>query len=83
MNYNKRKKNEKKFQRWIEVDYGGGIYFFEVLGRNRWIARYNKEVDANERTIRFWQEIIDDKGNLNEIHEKYPVNNGHILIFKG
>jgi len=34
-------------------------------------------VDANETTLRFWQEIYDDQGNLVEVHEKYPVDKGH------
>jgi hypothetical protein len=39
--------------------------------------RYLKEVDAQETTVRFWQEIYDDQSNLVEIHEKYPVDKGH------
>lgn len=39
--------------------------------------RYLKEVDANESTLRFWQEIHDDTGKLVEIHEKFPVDKGH------
>jgi hypothetical protein len=40
-------------------------------------ARYLKEVDASETTIRFWQEIYDDQGKLVETHEKHPVDKGH------
>jgi len=36
-----------------------------------------KEVDAQETTIRFAQEIYDPRGRLTEIHEKYPVDLGH------
>ncbi len=37
-----------------------------------------KEVDEDERTEKFYQEIYDDEeGKLVEIHEKYPVNKGH------
>ncbi len=36
-----------------------------------------KEVDADEKTVRFWQEIYNDQGKLVEIHEKYPVDTGH------
>jgi hypothetical protein len=36
-----------------------------------------KEVDADENTVRFWQEIYNDQGKLVEIHEKYPVDKGH------
>jgi len=35
-----------------------------------------KEVDADEITVRFWQEIYDDQDKLVEIHEKYPVDKG-------
>jgi hypothetical protein len=35
-----------------------------------WLARYLKEVDADETTVRFWQEIYDDTGRLVEIHEE-------------
>ncbi len=42
-----------------------------------WLATYNKEVDAEEETIRFWQEIYDKEGRLVEIHEKYPLDKGH------
>jgi hypothetical protein len=48
-----------------------------VLGRLGWRARYLKEVDAQETTLLFWQEIYDDQGKLVEIHEKYPVDRGH------
>jgi len=44
------------------------------------VARYVKEVDANEETIRFFQEIYDDRGQLVEIHEKYPQDTGHRRI---
>lgn len=36
-----------------------------------------KEVNANEETTRFFQEIYDEKGVLSEIHEKFPVDKGH------
>jgi len=42
-----------------------------------WRARYCKDVDAQEATIRFWQEIFDDQGNLVEVHENFPVDQGH------
>jgi hypothetical protein len=38
---------------------------------------YLNEVNATEETVRFWQEIYDDSGRLVEIHQKYPVDNGH------
>lgn len=72
-----RTQNEKKFGNWDELPGGGRRYWLDVSGRLGWRARYLKEVDAEEITLRFWQEIYDDKGNLAEIHEKYPVDRGH------
>ncbi len=40
-------------------------------------SKYLKEVDIEEVTIRFWQEMYDDKNILREVHEKYPVDKGH------
>ena len=31
----------------------------------------------DDATLRFWQEIYDDQGRLVEIHEKYPLDEGH------
>lgn len=72
-----RPQNERKFGSWEELPNGGRLYWFEVAGRSGWKARYVKEVDADENTVRFWQEIYDDRGKLVEIHEKYPVDKGH------
>ena len=69
--------NECKFGHWEELAHGGRCYWFEVAGRRGWKARYVKEVDANENTVRFWQEIYNDQDTLVEIHEKYPVDTGH------
>ena len=55
-------------------------HFYEVQGRHSWLARYVKEVDVSERTIKFYQEIYDGDGQLVEIHEKYPVNKGHVRV---
>ena len=72
-----RTQNEKKFRSWDDLPGGGRIYRLDVHGRLGWRARYCKEVDASETTIRFWQEIYDEQGVLIEIHEKYPVDTGH------
>lgn len=72
-----RAQNEKKFGHWNELPGGGRRYWLDVPGRQGWIARYVKEVDASETTLRFWQEIYDDQGMLVEVHEKYPVDKGH------
>lgn len=72
-----RSQNEKKFDRWETLHNGGRRYRLEVPGKLGWLAIYFKEVDANEITVRFWQEIYDDSGNLVEIHEKFPMDKGH------
>lgn len=72
-----RSQNEKKFSGWEELPGGGRRYWIDVSGRQGWRARYLKEVDANEVTLRFWQEICDGQGRLTEIHEKYPIDKGH------
>jgi hypothetical protein len=72
-----RSHNEKKFGHWEELEDGGRRYSLEVAGRHGWMARYFKEVTADETTLRFWQEIYDDTLRLVEIHEKFPVDRGH------
>ena len=72
-----RAQNEKKFGRWEELPTGGRRYRLDVPGRLGWLARYLKEVDSLETTLRFWQEIYDDAGRLVETHEKFPVDKGH------
>jgi len=72
-----RPQNERKFGSWEALPNGGRRYWFEVAGRRGWKARYVKEVDADENTVRFWQEIYNDQGKLVEIHEKYPADKGH------
>jgi hypothetical protein len=75
-----RPQNERKFGHWEELSNSGRLYWFDVVGSYGWRARYLKEVDANETTLRFWQEIYDDQGLVVEIHEKYPVDTGHRRI---
>ena len=77
MNDVKRLKNEKEFDEWVETTDYGRIYSFEIAGKQGWKAKYLKEVDAEETTIKFWQEIYDEKNILKEIHIKYPVDRGH------
>ena len=72
-----REQNEAKFGRWDVLPGGGRDYYLDVPGKSGWRARYLKEVDANETTIRFWQEIYDEQGRLAEVHEKYPIDKGH------
>lgn len=73
----KRRQNERKFPQWEELPGGGRRYYYTVQGRSGWSARYVKEVDAEENTIRFYQEIYNDRGELMEVHHKYPVDTGH------
>lgn len=73
----KRRQNERKFGSWEERDDGGRRYWYDIEGHSGWRARYVKEVDDREATQRFYQEIYDEKGNLVEFHEKYPVDKGH------
>ena len=53
-------------------------YWFEIVGRSGGKARYVKEVDAEEVTVAFWQEICNNQGVMIELHEKYPLDKGHI-----
>jgi hypothetical protein len=69
--------NEKTFDLWEALPNGGRRYCLNVSGRSGWSALYFKEVDSNENTLRFWQEIRDNRGMLVEIHEKFPVDKGH------
>ena len=56
---------------------GGRKYWYEVDGRWGYKARYVKEVDRLEETLKFYQEIYNENGILVEIHEKYPINKRH------
>lgn len=80
MNVDKRKQNEKDFEFWRESISGGRVYWFDVIGRKGGKARYIKEVDSNEKTIAFRQEIFNKDGKMTEIHEKFPIDKGHIKL---
>lgn len=80
MDARKRQQNERKFGAWRDLPDGGRAYSFEVKGRSGWRARYVKEVDAEESTVRFYQEVFDADGRLREVHEKYPTDLGHQQI---
>ena len=41
-----------------------------------------KEVDANEVTVRLYQEIYDEMEKLVEVHHKYPIDRGHQKVEK-
>jgi hypothetical protein len=72
-----RAQNERKFKHWEELPNGGRQYIRDFGGRSGGRARYIKEVDLNERTVRFAQEIYDSSGRLIAVHEKFPVDLGH------
>ena len=42
-----------------------------MKGRSGWLARYVKQVDAEESTVRIYQEVFDGDGRLREVHEKF------------
>ena len=50
-----RDQNERKCRTWEELTNGGRRYVREFIGRAAGRARYIKEVDAEERTLRFAQ----------------------------
>jgi YD repeat-containing protein len=72
-----RAQNERKFKHWKELPNGGRRYIREFVGRAGGRALYIKEVDADERTTRFAQEIYDAADRLTAVHEKFPVDLGH------
>ena len=72
-----REQNEGKFKNWEELEGGGRRYWYDVLGRRGYKARYIKIVDANETTVKFYQEIYDSAEALVSVHEKFPVDSGH------
>ena len=82
MNEQKRKQNEREFDRWEDEAGGNRKYWFDVKGKTGAIARYIKRVNRDEVTISFVQEIYNAAGELTEIHEKYPVDKGHQKIKK-
>ena len=72
-----REQNERNFGAWEELPNGGRRYTRDYRGRAGGRARYIKEVDVNETTIRFAQEIFASDGRLIAVHEKFPVDLGH------
>lgn len=77
-----REQNERKFPNWEELPGGGRRYWLDVPGRQGWYARYVKVVGADEETVAFYQEIYNERGELVEIHEKFPVDRGHRKVYK-
>lgn len=75
-------KNERKYENWEDLENGSRRYWYDVEGRLGWLSRYNKEVNSNELTTRFYQEIYNEKGELVEFHEKYPKDKGHQKVLE-
>lgn len=69
--------NERKFEHWEDWPRGERRYWLDVASRSGWKVRYVKEVDANEVTLRFYQEVYNEIGEMIEVHHKYPVDLGH------
>ena len=69
----KRIKNERNFSHWGKLPNGGRKYWYEITGKSGYKAHYIKEVNKKEETVKFYQEIYDNNGNLVEIHKKFPV----------
>lgn len=76
MSVEKRTQNERRFGQWNQGPQGRR-YWTDVIGRSGWRARYVKEVDEEENTLRFYQEVYDSAGALVEVHEKFPIDTGH------
>lgn len=72
-----KEQNERKFPNWQDMPSGEKRYWLDVLSRSGWKVRYVKEVNAHEVTLRFYQEVYDQTGDLIEVHHKYPVDLGH------
>jgi len=72
-----RQQNEKAFVQWKELLTGGRLYTRKIPGRTGGYALYCKETDADEKTVRFWQEIYDHNGKLVAKHDKFPLDLGH------
>ena len=79
---NQQQRNERKFKNWTALQGGGRRYWYDVPGRQGWKARYVKEVNESEETVRFYQQIYDQDGQLVEVHQKYPEDTGHRRVGK-
>ncbi len=83
MNITKRATNEREYPNWKELENGGRLYWRDIPSKDgsSKIARYEKIVDVNENTVSFTQKILNAEGKILEIHEKFPINKGHIILF--
>ncbi|BCA53719.1 hypothetical protein W02_08590 [Nitrospira sp. KM1] len=76
-NLSAREQNERKFECWEDLPDGQRRYWLDVSSRFGWKVRYVKEVNAKEVTVRFYQEVYNEIGQLVEVHHKYPVGLRH------
>ena len=53
-----RRQNEAKFGSWQDLPNKGRLYQLRVQGKAGWSARYMKEVDPDEKTVRFWRKYM-------------------------
>jgi hypothetical protein len=58
-----REQNERKFPDWEALSSGRRRYWLDLLGRPGWKARYVKEVDVNEVTVRFIRRFTTRQGS--------------------
>ena len=77
---NQQKRNERT--KTGQLQDSGRRYWYDVPGRQGWKARYVKEVNESEETVRFYQQIYDQDGQLVEVHQKYPEDTGHQRVGK-
>ncbi len=75
-----REQNEKKFGNWKNLAHGGRLYHLDVPGHHGRLATSRKLTRMKIPFASFRQEIRNEKGELVEIHEKYPEDKGHQRI---
>jgi len=73
----RQKADENKFSCWAELPNGGRIYWLEVEGNSGWKVKYVKVVNCDEDPILLYQDIFNERGELVEIHERFPADKGH------
>jgi hypothetical protein len=76
-----RSRSERDWQYWQDLPDGGRRYWIRRLGRHWGWQILFKEVMYDEETqlentVRLWQEIYDNDGNVVEVHQKYPTDTG-------
>ena len=67
-----REQNESRFGQWEELSNGGRRYLKRVAGHTSRFALYVKEVDANEITVLFRQEIYNARVTSSKFTRSIP-----------